>query len=244
MDYYELKLFVYRTDDGFITEREDRNHTRHYYKGSFPHIELWISNPDLWVWLLERDLFDVIEEEENQKEEHLMLITSISNDSCPILSSRKFISEHDFIISLIDKIELELISGEQCIASDYMKLSTLERLCHKRDMNLLDFFYSLENDIPLSQNIETKLESTSAALYHRALEILLKAKSCSYRKLSELTGISRENLLSDKSDSLRGRRKTIEIRTLFRFTTALGISITTFLSLCTWINRYTLIETN
>lgn len=214
------------------------------YSGTIPRIDLWKKCPVVWLWLLEHNIFTSRKVVAMQKKEKFLLRTDINKiSSYSLQSANRFESQTDFIVSLIDKLELELLTSDDVLASaDFIRLSSLENICHQKNINLYNFFLSLELDIPLVQNDVHIQIDTSASLYHKAIAIIANAKGLSYREISKKTGISRVNLLSDKSDSLKGKRKTIELRTLFIISQALEISLSAFFVLCHMIQESDIYE--
>ena len=229
-------LFVLEYKNGFIVQVKSFEGIiqEAIYSGRIPRVDIWKKCPVVWLWLLENEVFNSRKISILKKSNPTALTTSIKKaKSFSLASADRFESSNDFILSFIDKLELELFTeNDTLLPDDYIKLSILETLCHKKKMNLYNFFLHLENDMPLEADKKFKPISTSAGLCHKAIAIVANAKGITYTEISKRTGIDRSNLLSDKSDSLRGKRKTIETRTLFMISQVLEISLSALFVLC------------
>ena len=165
-------LLVYMTDSGFITDYAEE---RRYYVGSFPKIDIWERDTLLWLWLLEHGIFNDCREVECLLEDKSLTLMRSFKKTFEIVDAKPFKSETDFILSLIDKLQLEMLVEN---GTDYMRLDYLEKACHEMGINLFDFFLSLELDRMIVGGTAF-CYGTSARLYHIALSILLEAKNVS-----------------------------------------------------------------
>lgn len=230
------KIRIWQYANGIVVEveSEDKTIRKTSYAGNMERADMLNRCALAWLWLLENGMFSLKEGDFELGDCFFYSETSIEKPrSYDLPKSEMFTSQPAFVMDLIDKLDFELFDDKvKQVASDYIKLSSLERICHRNGMNLYDFFYCFENSLPLEKKQPFVPVETSASLYYKAISIIAKAKCISFRSLSKITKINRENLMSDRSDAYRGKRKTIEIRRLFTLCEALGVSITTVLALC------------
>lgn len=240
-------LLVFQQEGGFVCQIEEGNSilSSNAYNGAFPRIDIWLKAPAFWLWLLDNGLLDATKSKKNKPEKLMLSIDYEEIDGSDTETSEMIEKQSEFIMTLIDLFELSLDQRPtlKLRSNDAMRLDALENICHDRRINLHDFFIALEKDRPLALDTEefTKWR-TSAKLYYQAITILLNVEGLSIKELSRRTGIYSENLMSDRSEALRGKKKTMSIKSMYLITRALNLSISTFLVLCLMIQNSNLYE--
>lgn len=248
MEENQLKnLLVYQQQGGFVCQIEENDAliSSASYKGAFPRIDIWLKAPELWIWLIDKGLFDVKKTTINKPEKLMLSIDFESIENSNFRTADVVERESEFIMILIDVLEAaqEDIPDSNLANNDNMRLDVLEKLCHSRNTNLYDLFLALEEERdPVMDSEEFEKWKTNACLYYQAISILLNVENMSIKELSRRTGLLSENLMSDRSEALRGKKKTMTIRSLYLITKALNISISSFLVLCRMIQTSNLYE--
>lgn len=240
-------LLVHQQEGGFVCQIEENNSiiSSQAYNGAFPRIDIWLKAPAFWLWLLDNGLLDVERTSTNKPNKLMLSIDYEEIDGSDMETSDVIEKQSEFIMTLIDMFELSLDQRPtlKLRSNDAMRLDALENICHNRHINLYDFFIALEKDRPLMLDAEDfKKWRTNAKTYYKAITILLNVEGVSIKELSRRTGIYSENLMSDRSEALRGKNKTMSIKSLYLIAKALNLSISTFLVLCMMIQNSNLYE--